>query len=221
MLKKFHIISKRIFDLVFSIIGILVLLPMLIIIAVLIKLDSKGPVLFIQSRLGLNGQVFKILKFRSMIVNAEFTGTGIFNYNNDPRETRVGKILRNYSLDELPQIFNIFIGNMSFVGPRPPITYELGNYDDFTPDLKFRFLLKPGITGYSQINGRNELNWNQKIIFDNEYIKDFYKWGIILDIKVILITIYKVVKKEGSHELLENSHLDMSRIDKSIKIKNK
>lgn len=221
MLKKFHIISKRIFDLVFSIIGILVLLPMLILIAVLIKLDSKGPVLFIQSRLGLNGQVFKILKFRSMIVNAEFTGTGIFNYNNDPRETRVGKILRNYSLDELPQIFNIFIGNMSFVGPRPPITYELGNYDDFTPDLKFRFLLKPGITGYSQINGRNELNWNQKIIFDNEYIKDFYKWGIILDIKVILITIYKVVKKEGSHELLENSHLDMSRIDKSIKIKNK
>lgn len=221
MLKKFHIISKRIFDLVFSIIGILVLLPMLILIAVLIKLDSKGPVLFIQSRLGLNGQIFKILKFRSMIVNAEFTGTGIFNYNNDPRETRVGKILRNYSLDELPQIFNIFIGNMSFVGPRPPITYELGNYDDFTPDLKFRFLLKPGITGYSQINGRNELNWNQKIIFDNEYIKDFYKWGIILDIKVILITIYKVVKKEGSHELLENSHLDMSRIDKSIKIKNK
>ena len=221
MLKKFHIISKRIFDLVFSIIGILVLLPMLIIIAVLIKLDSKGPVLFIQSRLGLNGQVFKILKFRSMIVNAEFTGTGIFNYNNDPRETRVGKILRNYSLDELPQIFNIFIGNMSFVGPRPPITYELGNYDDFTPDLKFRFLLKPGITGYSQINGRNELNWNKKIIFDNEYIKDFYKWGISLDIKVILITIYKVVKKEGSHESLENSHLDMSRIDKSIKIKNK
>lgn len=221
MLKKFHIISKRIFDLVFSIIGILVLLPMLILIAVLIKLDSKGPVLFIQSRLGLNGQVFKILKFRSMIVNAEFTGTGIFNYNNDPRETRVGKILRNYSLDELPQIFNIFIGNMSFVGPRPPVTYELGNYDDFTPDLKFRFLLKPGITGYSQINGRNELNWNQKIIFDNEYIKDFYKWGIILDIKVILITIYKVVKNEGSHELLENSHLDMSRLDKSIKIKNK
>jgi len=221
MLKKFHIISKRIFDLVFSIIGILVLLPMLILIAVLIKLDSKGPVLFIQSRLGLNGQVFKILKFRSMIVNAEFTGTGIFNYNNDPRETRVGKILRNYSLDELPQIFNIFIGNMSFVGPRPPITYELGNYDDFTPDLKFRFLLKPGITGYSQINGRNELNWNQKIIFDNEYIKDFYKWGVILDIKVILVTIYKVVKNEGSHELLENSHLDMSRLDESIKIKNK
>jgi lipopolysaccharide/colanic/teichoic acid biosynthesis glycosyltransferase len=109
-------------------------------------------------------------------------------------------------------VFNILKGEMSFVGPRPPVNYELGNYKDFTGDLKRRFRVKPGVTGYAQINGRNEISWDKKIIFDNKYIEEFYKWGILLDIKVILITIVKVFKNEGGYELEENAELDKSRI---------
>ena len=211
-MKCINNITKRLFDIFFSIICILLFFPFFLFISILIKLDSKGPVLFKQERIGLNGSYFKILKFRSMIVGAEKMGTGIFNYQNDPRETKIGRFLRTYSLDELPQIFNILLGNMSFVGPRPPITYELGEYEDFCPELKKRFTMKPGITGYAQIKGRNELNWDQKIIFDNKYIDDFKKWGILLDIKILCITVYKVFKKEGNYELIENAEKDKDLI---------
>lgn len=210
----FHDLVKRVFDLIFSFIGILVLIPIWIILALAIKIDSKGPVFFLQGRLGKNGRIFKIIKFRSMIVNAESQGTGLFNFANDPRVTRVGHFLRKLSLDELPQLFNIFIGEMSFVGPRPPVTYELGNYDDMEPEMKQRFIVKPGVTGYAQINGRNELSRDEKTRHDLRYINDFYKWGILLDIGIIFITLYKIIIMEGSYELPENTESDAAKFGK-------
>ncbi|MZG57876.1 sugar transferase, partial [Photobacterium lucens] len=119
---------KRIFDLFFSIVGIILFSPFFIIIPILIKRESDGPVLFKQDRIGINGKIFSIYKFRSMVVNAENIGGGLFNTADDPRVTRVGNFLRNTSLDEIPQFLNILKGDMSFVGPRPPVTYELGDY---------------------------------------------------------------------------------------------
>lgn len=202
-------IIKRGFDFIFVIVFILFFSPIMLIIAIAVKLDSKGPIIFKQLRLGRNGKEYYIFKFRSMIVDAEKQGTGLFNYANDPRVTKLGKFIRSTSLDELPQLFNVLKGEMSFVGPRPPVYYELGNYKDFDGNLKKRFSVKPGVTGYAQINGRNEISWDEKIIFDNKYIEDFYKWGILLDLKIIIITVVKVFKNEGAYELKENSEKDM------------
>jgi lipopolysaccharide/colanic/teichoic acid biosynthesis glycosyltransferase len=147
-----------------------------------------------------------------MVENAENMGTGLFNYENDPRVTKIGSFMRNTSIDELPQIFNIIKGEMSFVGPRPPVTYELGDYKDFDDNLKRRFIVKPGVTGIAQISGRNELSWVEKIKFDLEYVSYFYKWGLLLDVKILIVTFFKVIRMEGSHELVENEELDKSRI---------
>lgn len=206
-----HNFFKRIMDIIGALFFIALFFPIYIIIAIIVKIDSKGPIFFKQLRLGKDGKEYYIYKFRSMVVNAEKMGTGLFNYANDPRVTKVGNFIRNTSLDEIPQIFNILKGDMSFVGPRPPVNYELGNYKDFTGELKKRFRVKPGVTGYAQVNGRNELSWDEKIVFDNKYIEDFYKWGILLDIKIIFITIIKVIKNEGSVELEENAKADSAR----------
>lgn len=208
----FHNISKRFFDILFSIFGIVFLSPVWLLIAIAIKLDSRGSIIFKQDRLGKDGKGFKIYKFRSMVVNAENMGTGLFNYADDPRVTPVGHFLRNLSLDELPQFFNILIGNMSFVGPRPPVTYELGKPDDWDEKTICRFEMKPGVTGLAQINGRNELSWEEKIDFDLQYIHLFQKWGILLDLKIIVITLIKILKREGNYELEENAEKDRARI---------
>ncbi|MCT4665854.1 MAG: sugar transferase [Flavobacteriales bacterium] len=211
-MKKLYDFSKRVFDIICSIFGIIVFLPVLILVAIAVKVDSKGPIIFKQLRIGRNGKEYYIYKFRSMVVGAEKKGTGLFNFENDPRVTKVGNFIRNTSLDEIPQLFNILKGDMSFVGPRPPVNYELGDYKDFTGDLKARFRVKPGVTGYAQVNGRNEISWDEKIIFDNEYIEDFYKWGVLLDIKIILITIIKVIKNDGGYETAENAEKDRKRL---------
>jgi lipopolysaccharide/colanic/teichoic acid biosynthesis glycosyltransferase len=210
-MKAFYNILKRVFDLVFGLIGFLILSPIFLLIACAVKLDSKGPIFFKQARLGRKGKPYYIYKFRSMVVNAENIGTGLFNYKDDPRVTRVGNFLRNTSLDELPQFINIIKGNMSFVGPRPPVTYELGNYKDFDDRLKSRFDVKPGVTGLAQVSGRNELSWDEKIKYDLKYIQGFYRWGLLLDIRIIFQTLIKVIKMEGSHELEENAQEDLAR----------
>jgi lipopolysaccharide/colanic/teichoic acid biosynthesis glycosyltransferase len=211
-MKKFHNLSKRIFDLLFSIVGIVLLSPLLAVIAIAIRIDTRGPVIFRQPRIGKGGKHFNILKFRSMVVNAEKMGTGLFNFANDPRVTRVGRFLRNTSFDELPQFFNILKGEMSFVGPRPPVTYELGKPEDWDENLWGRCEVKPGVTGYAQINGRNELSRDEKTIFDLHYIRDFYRWGLLLDIGIIFVTLYKIFIMEGKYELPENMEADGSRI---------
>lgn len=211
---KVHILLKRVFDLVFGVVGLVLFLPLFVVVSIAIKIDSKGSIFFKQIRLGKDKKPYMIYKFRSMVENAENIGTGIFNTKNDFRVTRVGQILRDTSIDELPQFVNIIKGEMSFVGPRPPVSYELGDLNELSEEFEARFRVKPGVTGLAQISGRNELDWDQKVSYDNQYIEKFYKWGILLDIKIILLTIVKVLKNEGSHEILENIEKDILRIKK-------
>jgi len=195
MMRHVHMnyISKRILDLVVAISASIVSAPIWLPIALLIKLDSNGPVFFVQKRLGLNGTVFNMFKFRTMVEGAEQIGTGLFSYEKDPRITRVGRFLRQTSLDELPQLLNVIKGEMALVGPRPPVTYELGSYDEFSPALKFRFTVKPGITGLAQVSGRNDLNWDQKLIYDIDYINRYQHWGVFYDLYLILRTVCVVI----------------------------
>lgn len=191
---------KRLFDILSTFVVILLLTPLWLIVAIAIKCDSKGPVFFKQERRTKNGKVFKMLKFRSMIVNAEGIGAGLFNYENDPRVTKVGKFLRKTSLDELPQLFNIFIGQMSVVGPRPCVKYELGDFETLNKKYKKRFEMKAGLTGLAQTKGRNDIEWDKKVELDNEYIDKFKKYGILLDIKILFKSVFKVFKRENIYE---------------------
>lgn len=192
-----YIKVKRLFDLIFSLFLIIVLLPLMIIIAFSIKLTSKGPILFIQQRLGKEGKPFGIYKFRTMIVGAEKQGTGLDSYKGDKRITKIGNFLRNTSLDELPQLFNILKGEMSFIGPRPPVTYHPYTYENYPPVAKKRFTVKPGVTGLAQVNGRNELDWPSKFKFDERYIREK---SLITDLKILLLTFLKVIRMEGSYD---------------------
>ena len=181
--------GKRIIDIFFSCIMLLILWPVFLIIAILVKLDDQGPAIFVQERLTLNGRVFKMYKFRTMCVNAEKKGTGVYSFENDPRITREGKILRKLSLDELLQLVNIFKGDMSFVGPRPILTYHPCKYEDYTEKEKEIFTIRPGITGWAQINGRNTVDWVQRFELNEWYVKNL---SLKLDIKIVLKTFLQV-----------------------------
>ena len=194
-------IIKRFLDIVISGSALIVLLPIMLIISFLIKFDSKGPVFFLQERRTKNGKVFRMLKFRSMVVNAEHTGAGLFNYENDPRVTRVGRFLRDSSLDELPQLLNILLGDMAIVGPRPCVVYELGDFDTLNKRYKKRFVVKAGLTGLAQVKGRNNITWDEKVEFDNEYVDLFSRLGILIDLKIIIETVIKVFHKENIYEV--------------------
>ena len=139
-------------------------------------------------------------KFRSMVINAESMGAGLFNYKDDPRVTKVGRFLRDSSIDELPQLFNVLKGDISIVGPRPSVTYELGEYETLNRKYKKRFSMKGGITGLAQVKGRNENSWDEKVTFDNQYIDRFKKEGIWLDLKIIWWTIAKVFQHNNIYE---------------------
>ncbi|WP_229740682.1 sugar transferase [Ornithinibacillus halotolerans] len=196
---------KKSMDIIISSIFIVIFTPLCIIIAVAIKRDSKGPILFKQKRLTKNGREFTMYKFRTMIENAEYMGTGLFNYENDFRVTKVGRLLRNTSLDELPQLINILKGDMALIGPRPPVSYELGKYENLNEAYKRRFTVLPGITGLAQVKGRNELPWDEKVKFDNEYIDLFHKYGILIDLKILALTIINVFKMKNIYEVEEES----------------
>ena len=191
---------KRVFDIVSAGLLSLILLPLWIVISIAIKVDSKGPVFFRQGRRTKDGRVFQMLKFRSMVVNAEQMGAGLFNYEDDPRVTKVGRFLRKTSLDELPQLFNIVKGDMSVVGPRPCVTYELGDFDTLNKKYKKRFQVKAGLTGWAQIKGRNDIPWDMKATYDNEYVDMFQKQGVLIDVRIIIESLIKVFKKENIYE---------------------
>lgn len=188
---------KRIFDITASLLLIIFLLPIWIIVPIAIKCDSKGPALFKQERRTKNGKIFKMYKFRSMVVNAENSEVGLFNYADDPRITKVGKFLRHTSIDELPQLFNVIGGSLSIVGPRPCVVYELGDFDTLNKKYKKRFTVRAGITGLAQIKGRNENSWEEKVNYDNQYIDLYKKYGVLIDIKILFGTIGKVFAKQN------------------------
>ncbi|MBQ8302260.1 MAG: sugar transferase [Clostridia bacterium] len=183
-------ILKRFVDVCASLVMLIVLAPVLLIAAIAIKLDSKGPVIFKQERIGLGGKVFKIYKFRSMCVNAEHTGTGVYSEKGDARVTRVGRILRATSIDELPQLINILSGDMSFIGPRPPLTYHPWPIEEYTEEQLRMFEVRPGITGWAQVNGRKNVEWNRRIQLNVWYVDNLSMW---LDIKIAFMTVFKVL----------------------------
>ncbi len=199
-MNKLNNAIKRTFDFVSSLIGCIVLTPVWITTAIAIKADSKGPVFFRQERRTKDGKVFNMLKFRSMVVNAENIGTGLFSYDNDPRITKVGKFLRKTSIDELPQLFNVLAGDISLVGPRPCVKYELGDFDTLNKKYKKRFQVKGGITGLAQAKGRNENSWDEKVTLDNEYIDRYKSEGIWLDAKILWWTFIGVFKRKNINE---------------------
>lgn len=199
-MKELNQAIKRLFDIIISGTAIIVLIPLWIGVSVAIKKDSEGPVLFRQGRRTKNGRIFYMLKFRSMVVNAEKMGMGLFNYKNDSRVTKVGRILRDSSIDELPQFFNIFCGDMSVVGPRPCVTHELGEFETLNRKYKKRFAMKAGLTGLAQVKGRNSITWDEKVTYDNQYVDLFDKFGVLIDIKILIESLVKVFKKENIYE---------------------
>lgn len=192
--KKAYEYIKRTVDIICSIIGLAILFPILIIISILIKIETKGPVIFSQSRVGKNGVVFKMYKFRSMIVNAEElkeklmeqneqTGP-MFKIKNDPRITKVGRFIRKTSIDELPQLINILRGDMSIVGPRPSLPEEVKQFESWMMD---RLKVKPGLTCYWQISGRNDIDFIEWMKLDLRYIKER---NILIDSILIFKTFF-------------------------------
>lgn len=199
-MQKLSLGIKRVFDIISSGLAIIILIPLWIIVAILIKKDSEGPIFFRQGRRTKDGRVFQMLKFRTMVVNAESMGSGLFNYENDPRVTKIGRKLRDTSIDELPQLFNIFVGDMSVVGPRPCVTYELGDFDTLNKRYKKRFQVKAGLTGLAQVKGRNDISWDDKVTYDNQYVDAFDRYGFWIDIKILFESVFKVFKKENIYE---------------------
>lgn len=210
---------RRIFDFIISLVMILILLPIMVIISVLIKIDSKGPVIFKQERIGKDGKNYYMYKFRTMVQNAENIGTGVYSFQGDSRITKVGKILRKTSLDELPQLFNIIKGEMAFVGPRSPVYGHFPQYNDLQDIYKKRFQVPPGITGLAQCVGRNELTWDEKIRYDNEYIDKVRKFGFLFDCKIWMMTFKRVLSMENISETQENMEKNMFVMKKMVKTK--
>ena len=195
--------AKRTFDLVFSGLGLLLLSPLLAWIVIAVRRDSEGPAFFYQERVGLNGGHFRMIKFRSMVTDAEdqlptlldqSDGNGVlFKLKIDPRVTKVGSFLRRCSLDELPQLINVFLGHMSLVGPRPPLAKEVALYVAYA---ERRLLVKPGITGLWQVSGRSDLSWEDSIRLDLYYVEN---WSLIGDVIILYRTVRAVVKPNGAY----------------------
>lgn len=187
---------KRAFDILLSGLGMIILSPLYLLIGLAVKLDSKGPILFRQRRVGRNGLEFDMLKFRSMIHKSDEPKEG-WTVENDPRRTRVGRILRKYSLDELPQLWNVFTGQMSLVGPRPEQPGYVEKFKDDIPRYFQRHKVKSGVTGWAQVNGlRGDTSIAERTKYDLYYVEN---WSLIYDIKIILLTIKNILKSPGAY----------------------
>ena len=184
-------VAKRGLDFLFALLGVVFLSPLLAVIAIAVKLTSHGPIIFRQTRVGLNNRPFTFYKFRSMVEGAEHKGLGYAVAKNDDRITKIGKYLRANSLDELPQLFNVLKGDMSLIGPRPTIPSEVAKWPPF---LRVRQNVRPGLTGWAQINGRNLLSWDEKLILDVWYVE---KWSMWLDLKILLKTVPTLLSQRG------------------------
>lgn len=198
-------IAKRLFDIMGAIIGIIILGPIIILVAMLVISFDGPPILFRQSRAGLNGRKFELIKFRTML-HSEMGNDRPLSDNE--RITRIGKLLRRTSLDELPQLWNVIKGEMSLVGPRPLLMDYLPLY---TCEQSYRHEVKPGITGWAQVNGRNSISWEDRFVLDAWYVDN---QSFLLDLKILLLTNIKIVTGEG---ISQKSHVTMERFEGTSK----
>lgn len=181
---------KRFFDVSLALMALIVLSPVLLIVAIAIKIESPGPAIFKQTRLGRYGTPFEIYKFRSMCLNAENQGSRQYSFKNDPRVTKVGRFIRATSIDELPQLVNILRGDMSLIGFRPPLTYHPWPFEEYTEEQKRMFELRPGVTGWAQIHGRKDVLWEDRIKMGIYYVDNV---SFLLDLRIFFATIWKVL----------------------------
>ena len=189
---------KRTMDILVSFFGLLILSFVLLIVAIAIKIDSKGPVIFKQQRVGKNGKVYNMYKFRSMKTDSEHTGTGVYSMKDDPRVTKVGKFIRATSIDELPQFINILKGDMSLIGPRPVLTYYPKKWEEYTEEELIRFNVRPGVTGWAAVHDRKTNTVEARFAYDNYYVANI-SFG--LDFKIFLMTIKSVLTSADNEDI--------------------
>lgn len=187
MYRKFF---KRAIDIFLSTLVLIVFSWLYLITAILIKVESRGPIIFRQRRLGKDGKEFSIYKFRSMCVGAENKGSGVYSGKGDARVTRIGRIIRATSIDELPQMINVLKGDMSLIGPRPPLTYHPWPIEEYTDEQLRMFKVRPGITGWAQVNGRKDVEWHKRIELNVWYVEHV---SFVLDLKIMFMTVFKIV----------------------------
>ena len=187
-------IIKRTIDIILASGALIILFPFFVIIAILIKIDSKGPVFFIQERVGKNGKPFNFIKFRTMVENAELMGLKESAHENDPRITKIGKFLREWTIDEAPQFINVLKGDMSLVGPRPLSAYNSGNTPEMKKMWQKRISVKPGLVSLVDMKGRNLVPWEKRFEYDLWYIDNQSFW---LDLKILVLGFYSVISRKG------------------------
>lgn len=202
-------IVKRVFDFVISLCALIVLSPVMLIVAVIIKATSPGPAIFVQQRVGKNGKVYDMYKFRSMCVGAEQQEGGVFCTKGDARVTPVGKILRATSIDELPQLVNIIKGEMALIGPRPVLTYYPKEWHEYTKEELKRFDVLPGVTGWAAVHGRKTNTVEARFAYDNYYVDNLSMW---LDIKILFMTVKSVLTNEGNED---DGSAEVNSLDKT------
>lgn len=189
---------KRILDFTFALLGLIIAAIPMGIVAIAIKLESRGPVIFKQDRIGYKGKVYKMYKFRSMCVGAE--KGGVYSDNTDTRVTRVGKFIRATSIDELPQLVNVLKGDMALIGFRSPLTYHPWPWSEYSEEQKKMFNVRPGITGWAQVNGRKTVEWNRRIELNVWYAEHV---SFLLDLKILFLTVYKVLANADNENIGE------------------
>ena len=197
MYRKFF---KSLLDFSISLVVLILLSWLFLLVAIAIRLESAGPVIFRQKRLGRGGKEFEIYKFRSMVQNAEHTGSGVYSGKGDPRVTKVGKLLRATSIDELPQLVNILKGDMSLIGPRPPLTYHPWPLSEYSREQLRMFEMRPGITGWAQVHGRKDVEWHKRIELNVWYVDHV---SLALDLKILFMTIGKVLSNADNENIGE------------------
>lgn len=188
---------KRFMDVILSVFALIVLSPVMLIVAIIIKFTSPGPVIFVQKRVGKDGKVYDMYKFRSMCVGAEQQEGGVFCTKGDARVTPIGKFIRATSIDELPQLVNIIKGEMSLIGPRPVLTYYPKNWEEYTQEELKRFDVLPGVTGWAAVHGRKTNTIEARFAYDNYYVDNL---SFALDLKIFFMTIKSVLTNEGNED---------------------
>ena len=198
---KFQNVVKRTIDIVCSGLGLIILSPILLITAILIRIKLGSPIFFTQDRVGKDGKIFKMIKFRTMLDAVDKWGEPL---PDEERMTPFGKFLRSTSIDELPELINVFKGDMSLVGPRPLLV----EYKElYSPEQFRRHEVRPGITGWAQVNGRNSLSWSERFKLDVEYVN---KYNLFMDIKILFMTVFKVLKRDG---ISQEGHVTMEKFN--------